>query len=229
MFPETHEKYQITATRTIMYIVVEILDSFYIWNISFAAKYEALSAFKIFVNIEILKFLEKNSFKKKKKIKKIKKANKENKFWQTQSGYEKQNNFIFGSLKIKLRICREPEVLLSSFDSYVVSDIIVLLPIFSFIHALSGYKMKCDHGVFAGVFHENSSRYEQLKCWKNSFFQIFANFLLVKCSKGLQIDKSLRADSLLPKKLVFVSFSLKLLKMMKNALYFILKPLSHDI
>ena len=67
MFPETHEKYQITATQTIMYIVVEILDSFYIWNISFAAKYEALSAFKIFVNIEILKFLEKNKVLRKKR------------------------------------------------------------------------------------------------------------------------------------------------------------------
>ena len=45
-------------------------------------------------------------------------------FWQAPNRYGKENNLRTGSLKFKLRICRNPDVLLSSFDSDVVCDII---------------------------------------------------------------------------------------------------------
>ena len=51
--------------------------------------------------------------------------------------YEKQNNFRTNYLKLKLKICRKLVVLLSSFDSNAVCDIVVSLHTISYIHVSS--------------------------------------------------------------------------------------------
>ena len=45
-------------------------------------------------------------------------------FWRAPNRYGKENNLRTDFLKFKLRICRKPGVLLSSFDSDVLCDII---------------------------------------------------------------------------------------------------------
>ena len=84
--------------------------------------------------------------------------------------HEIQNNLRIDFLKFKLKICWKPWVLLSSFDSNVVCDIILWLRILSIEYLSSSYKMKCNYAILTG------QTLTPLAFPRGSWFSLFASF-----------------------------------------------------